>query len=65
MRIDVEEMYQDTARSHWIAAQAAGRISDGEPLSSIETEPLEALCDWLRAELIDRDLRDNTTLELF
>jgi len=65
MRIVFEELSNETSRDQWIAVSAAMRIAAGERVSSIETEPLEALSDWIRAELQDRDLRDPCTLNLF
>jgi hypothetical protein len=47
-------MNEEQSRDEWIGANAAARIANGEPLATIETEPLEALSAWIEAELQDR-----------
>jgi hypothetical protein len=49
-----EELNAEKSRDRWIAVQAAERIGAGECIDTIETEPLDALCEWLRSELEDR-----------
>jgi len=48
----------DIPRTLWIAADAARRISECEPLQSIEDEPLDALYHLIGFELQDRQRRE-------
>lgn len=65
METTKEALQAEVSRDKWLAALAAIRIGQAEPLSSIETEPLEALKDWITFELMDRDLKDQDQPELF
>ena len=55
----LREIQEDAARTLYIAADAALRFVQGEPLESIETEPLEALSAVVDAELQDRERRSH------
>ena len=58
----------EISRDWSLAIGAAIRIADGEPLETIEDEPLEALSERIRIELIDREYRqevDTKTQALF
>lgn len=56
----------ELSRDRWLAGDAARRISERTPLREIESEPLEALAELIRAELLDRDVEKDPALqELF
>ena len=62
MNTDIETLREERSRDRWLAVSAAKRLAAREPISTIESEPLENLSEWIRAELQDRDLRENTTM---
>jgi len=51
------DIIAEKSRDHWIAANAAARIAECEPIENIESEALDALATWIQFELQDRTLR--------
>ena len=47
---------EEESRDQWLAAVAAAQIAEEGHAGNVPDEPLEALSDLIRAELLDRDI---------
>ena len=59
------EMAEQYARTGTLIASVIVRLFNGESVSTIETEPLEALQHWIEVELRERDQRPDYSAEPF
>ena len=61
---ELQEMAQEMSRDRWLAAEGASEIAEGIALADIHVERLEPLLEMIRAELQDRDLRQQDSAQL-